>query len=123
MAGIDGQPGASFRNFTRGETLSFTFSFKVDGVAVDVTGWKIYIAFTSTLDCQDATAPDLEVVLLPTDAAGGIISGEVTDDETFALPKGEYYARAKYIKADDRAYMIDKARISVYACVNPRRAQ
>ncbi len=132
--GLDGHAGDTFNDFTRGETLQFSFYFEtgdVDPVTeevtytpTDVTGWKVYISFTKKRTCEDITAPDLEVTLLPQDATGGIISGFVTDDETFALPRGNKYASARYITASGETYIIDKAkRVYVSACVNPKREQ
>jgi len=132
--GLDGHAGDTFNDFTRGETLQFTFFFElgeIDPVTeevtytpVDVTGWKVYISVTKKRTCEDITAPDLEVILLPQNAVEGIVSGFVTDDETFALPKGKYFASARYITPGGATYMIDKAqRVEVSACVTPRREQ
>lgn len=125
VTGMYGYTGDSFEDIVRGETIPFSFQFmKEDEVTpIVVTGWKVYISFTSEVNCDDAVSPDLEVVLLPQDADNGIISGYISDDETFSLPEGTIYGSIKWIEPDDRTYIIDMGKLKVYPCINPRRDQ
>ena len=123
VTGLDGHAGTSFVEFTRGETVPFTFQFmESDEVTpIDVTGYTIYIAYALSVDCDDLVLPELEVTILPTDALAGIMSGEMTDTESFGLASGNIYVSARYVKADGRTYVIDKAMHQIYNCINPRR--
>ena len=124
VTGLDGYSGVVFSDITRGETLPFTFQFMEEDqvTPIDVTGWKVYLAFSGTRDCSDAAVLALEVEILPQTPLEGILSKNITDDETFALPTGKLFASARYIKPDGSTYIIDKAKLKVYPCINPRRA-
>ncbi len=120
--GLDGHTGKFFPEFSRGETLPFSFQILEEDeiTPIDITGWKLYLTFATE---QGLDSGFVEVILLPQDAANGIFSGSVTDDETFSLDAGTIYGSIKIINATGEAYLIDKARLTVGECVNPRRAQ
>ncbi len=121
MEGINGYSGKMFRDITRGETLPFTFRFTLkDGTPRDVTGWTVYVAFNTALD---SSVPIHESVFLPGDPLTGVISGFVEDDETFALAKGTYYASARYVNSDGRAFIIDMAKVKVMEGANATRRE
>ncbi len=120
MKGINGYTGESFGDFTRGDTIPFSFQFmEADQITpIPVDGWIILISIDTALTCS---TPLLEVTLTATDPAMGIISGEISNDESYTLLPNDYYISAKYVKPDGRAYMIDMGQIEVFSCVNERR--
>ncbi len=123
--GLDGHTGRLFSTFTRGETLPFSFQIlEEDEVTpINITGWRMYVAFNPVLNCADSPAPALEAVLLPQDAINGIFSGEISDDETFSLPAGAIYGEIRIVDNIGRAFVVDKAQLTVGGCINPRREQ
>lgn len=107
-------------NVVRGNTYPVTVTIKDDGVAHDITGYALYVSFHSTLTCEDT--PDVQADIPITDAAGGIFSGFVTDDDTYNLNAGNTYVSIKYIDDDGHTFIFDMAKIKVVNCVNSIRA-
>jgi len=122
--GLDGHNGAFFPEFTRGETVPFSFQITDDDdQPKDITGWMLYVAMTTSRSCYDANTPEIDKAIAPQDAPNGIFSGEITDDETFGLAAGTVYGSIRVIDNNGRAFVVDKARLTVGECVSPRRVQ
>ncbi len=122
--GMDGHKGDTFSDFTRGETLPFSFQFtEEDGVTPETVtdNWVVVVAFATEQTCEEGTAPDIEVILTLEDESNAIFSGSISDDETFSVDSGIMYASARFIIPDGSAFIIDKARVTVFPCVNTRR--
>jgi len=126
VKGIDGYNGDMFKQFTRGDTLPFKFSFvdsSNNNTPIDVTGWKIYITFSDKLSCE-ASTNSIEAVIEPTiNPTDGILEGYVEDSMTFSLIAGTVYGSVRVIKDDNRTYILDKAKIKLGECVTGRRDQ
>lgn len=120
--GIDGYSGAYLRDITRGETVLFSLIFEDYDTddPIDVSDCKMYVAYNTDKTCSN---PLLETIILPQDALGGIMAGSVPDDDTFGLPVGKMYGSIRFITPNGETHIIDKARLKVHQCINPRRAQ
>jgi hypothetical protein len=118
--GINNFSGELFRCFTKGETLHFTFSFAQSGIPMDVTDWKVVIAFADKLSTDPGCDSDqnlLEVEIPLIDLANAKFDGDVLGDKTYSLPAGITYAMAKFTNADGASYIIDMAMLEVYPSV------
>ena len=119
MAGINGFTGL-IGSFPRGTTVPLVFTL-VDGAgaAIDVTDAYIYLKISTA----EAGAPgDTEVTISPSDAVGGVFTGEITDTDSLALTAGTKYYDLKYLASDGKIYTFDQGKIAVYSTVNERIA-
>ena len=126
--GIDGFSGQFLQDVTIGETISYPVTFYEDDgtTVVDVTGYKMYVAFRDSLTASDSDTPTLEVTASPTDAANGEFEPEVSDTQTWSLYPyvgTQMYCQISYIKADGRTYILDKGKVEITKSANPRIAQ
>ncbi len=120
MAGINGFTGL-ISNFPRGTTVPLRFDFvDADGVAIDITGSQVYVVISTS---SAGTASDLELTFSPSDASGGIVTGDITDTQTLALTARTYYYSCKYVDSAGKAYTFDQGTLKIYAAVNERIAQ
>lgn len=125
MSGINGYTGDVFPDdVTRGNTIPFTFTFKdAAGDPIDISDWKMYVTFNPELD-SDAAGGAVEAEIPITDAAGGVFSGEVPDETTFALPAGDIYICASYVKGPaGKHHIVDMAKKKVLEGVTARLDQ
>jgi len=108
---------------TRGSTEKFTFRFTLNGAAINITGYKLYLAISSVFD---GTSPDqFELTFEPFNAAAGVFIATITDSQTLAITTpGRYYYSLKYAKptGDGELYTFDQGFVEVHQCVNPRVA-
>ncbi len=122
--GINNYDGSSFRCFTRGDTLPFSFAFlDEDGEVVDVTDWHLYVSFSSALNCSDPGCSGsglvVEVEIPVTDAVNGLFEGQINDEQTLSISCGLTYASIKYTNSNSHTHVIDMCQLEVYPNVNP----
>jgi len=131
--GINNYSGDLFRCFTRGDTLPFKFQFRQsDGSPIDVTGWRVIIAFALGLSCDDPGCGDstvsIEVDIPIVDALEGKFEGTVSHSHTQNIPCGLVYASAKYVTAvtgtpedpiDGDVHIMDMCQLEVFPNVTP----
>jgi len=122
--GINNYDGASFKCFTRGDTLPFAFVIQNEsGEPIDVTDWHMYVSFSTSLNCDNpgcsGSSLVVEVEIPVSDALAGEFSGEVSDNYTLSMSCGLTYASIKYIDADGKTHLVDMCQLEVYPNVNP----
>ena len=106
---------------TRGSTEKWTLNFTLNGAAVNITGYKFYLAISSALD---GSTPDvIELVITPSAPTIGQAVITMTDSQTLAITTpGRYFYSLKYSKpiGDGELYTFDQGECEVFQCVNPR---
>lgn len=120
MSGINGYLGRSFPEYiTRGNTLPFSVTFKdSEDVAIDITGWKVYVSLSTSLDTS--ATPALEVEIPITSAVGGLAVGYIEDSETLALSEGIIYGSIFYVNDSGQKFIIDMAMMRVKGSTDNR---
>ena len=118
---INNYSGASFRCFTKGDTLPFKFTFSDGAGGVpDVTDYQVWIHMSDEQavvggDPQAQTLLSVEIPL--TDLPTGVFEGTISDSETNSLPAGLVYAQALFTNATGQSYIIDMCILEVYPAV------
>jgi len=107
--------------FHRGDTLNLTFTFtnKVTGAAVDITGWQVWLTLKDAESDLDASAVIQKKVTAPAgaDATAGILSMVVTSVDTAITAKSYYYDVQRIISGsppDVQTVTEPKSRVKVY---------
>lgn len=127
MAGINGYSGDILSEFfnlgviVRGNTVPLDLTLD-DGSTTDYTGFVMLMTFDTAITCEDGHVPELEITIPLVDAANGIFSGYLEDDDSFGLsPDEKINISLKYIDSDGRAFILDMSKYKVVNCINPRR--
>lgn len=126
-SGINGYNGEILDEFfnlgviVRGNTVPLDLTLS-DGVTTDYTGFSMLMTFDTVITCEDTHTPDLEITVPLVDAANGVFSGYLTDDDAFNFAVGDINVSLKYIDSDGRAFILDMAKYKVVNCLNPKRA-
>lgn len=102
---------ASFSAF-RGDTFSKTLTFKdSDGVAIDITGWTLWVTLKKSEDDKDEDAVVQEEVTVHSDPTHGITSFTISATETAGL-LGMYYFDVQVKRSDDTILTLLKGKIN-----------
>lgn len=126
MSGINGYSGDILSEFfnlgviVRGNTVLLDLKLD-DGSTTDYTDFSMIMTFDTVITCEDGHVPDLEIEIPLVDAANGIFSGYLEDDDSFGLAPGNINISLKYIDSDGRAFILDMDKYKVVNCINPRR--
>ena len=121
MADFSQYPGL-LENFPRGTTVPIKFEMKdPDGVIVDVTGGKVFLAFSTSY--PGTATPTLEVEIDPGDPTLGEFEGEITGTQSLTLTAGSIYYEFKFIDVNDKPYVFDMQKIKILNEVSDRIAQ
>lgn len=108
------------KEITRGSKEDWAFRFTRNGVAIPVTGWKLYISFSTR---RDGLIPDIgEFTFDPADAASGLFMPSLSDEETLAIPPGVYFNEVKYAEPNGNGELktVDQGTTRVFQSANPR---
>ena len=85
----------NFRKY-RGDTITLTLAFTDSlGVAINITGWTIWLTLKKNIDDADGASTSLQVKATITNGVGGLASITLTSTQT-ALLEGTYYYDIQY---------------------------
>ena len=105
----------------RGDKKDYTLAFKDNaGVAVPITGWKIYFTMKKNLNQSDAQAAIRVDIIEHDDPDNGLTSFHLTNAQTYELIPGIYYYDIQVEKAENDILTIVSGEITILADVTRR---
>lgn len=108
------------KEITRGSTEEWAFRFTRNGVPENVTGWKLYLSFSTR---RNGEVPDIgEFVFNPSNPASGLFTPKLTDSQTLAISAGILFYELKYGKpiGDGELRTVDQGTCRIFESGNPR---
>jgi len=103
---------ADLNDIFRGDDRNYNLIFKdADGVAIDITGWTIFVTVKEKINDSDDDAK-IAIEATITNAVGGLATFSFTDVQTYEL-NGDYYYDVQIKKADGAIFTVTSGRIKI----------
>jgi len=99
-------------NLTRKSTKTYQITFTENNVAIDITGWTVYLTIKSSMEDLDANAKLAKAVTSFTNATSGIALIELTSDDT-DITAGNYWYSIDYKDDSDNEGIVVTGKIKI----------